>query len=108
MLIEPALALALLGVTIPWSSRISLPVPAVGTADLLVGVVVVLWLARGVVRREIRLCLPPVTLALMLFLWMSALSLTQAFSWGDGVPEWLKWAEFLVLYVVASQLLSPR
>ena len=108
VLIEPALALVVLAVAIPWSGAVPLPIPTIGAADLLVGLVVVLWLARGVVRRGIILRLPPLFWPLIVFVWVAALSLTQAFSWSDGLPEWLKWAEFALLYVVASQMLGLR
>lgn len=108
LLIEPALALFLLAAAIPWSNAIALPVPGVGAADLLVGLTAALWLAQGVVRRRIVLRWPPLSVSLLLFVWIAALSLTQAFSWRDGLPEWLKWAEFAVLYIVAGQLLTPR
>ncbi len=69
---------------------------------------IALWLARGVVRREIRLDLPPLSWVLLLFVWIAALTLTQAFSWRDGLSEWFKWLEFALLYLVAAQLLGPR
>lgn len=108
LLIEPALGLILLAAAIPWSNAVSLPVPGAGAADLLIGLLFVLWLARGVVRRKIVLRMPPLSLSLLLFVWVAGLSLTQAFSWRDGLPEWLKWAEFAILYIVASQLLTSR
>ncbi len=108
LLVEPALALVMLAAVLPWSSGLALPLPALGLADILVGLVVVLWLARGVVRREINLRLPALTGLTLLFVWVGGLSLTQAFSWGEGLPEWLKWVEFALLYVVGVQLLGPR
>jgi putative inorganic carbon (hco3(-)) transporter len=108
LLIEPALGLFLLAVAIPWSGSVTLPFPAVGAADILVAMVAVLWLARGVVQREIKLRLPPLSGVILLFVWVAGLSLTQAFSWADGAPEWLKWAEFALLYLVASQMLGPK
>ena len=34
--------------------------------------------------------------------------MTQAISWREGLPEWLKWAEFAALYLVATQVLDRR
>lgn len=108
LLVEPALALFVLAALLPWSGSLDLPVPTAGGADLLVGAVIVLWLARGVARREIMLRLPPLAGIMLLFIWVAGLTLTQAFSWRDGLPEWLKWVEFGLLYVVAAQLLGPK
>ena len=57
-------------------------------------------------RREIRLRPPALTVSLLLFVWIAGASLTQAFSWRDGLPEWLKWIEFAALYIVAAQMLG--
>jgi putative inorganic carbon (hco3(-)) transporter len=76
---------------------------------VLVGLTIVAWLAREVaLRREIRLKPPALTAALLLFVWLAGVSLTQAFSWRDGLPEWFKWVEFAALYIAAAQLLDRR
>lgn len=107
-LVEPALALIVLAAVLPWSNTVALPFATLGLADILVSLTVVLWLARGVARREINLRPPPLTAVVLLFVWVAGLTLTQAYSWREGLPEWLKWAEFALLYLVASQLLGPK
>ncbi len=107
--IEPVIGLLAIAVIIPWGRLIPLPVPVVGAVDALVGLTILAWLAREIaMRREIRLRPPALTVALLLFVWVAGVSLTQAFSWSDGLPEWFKWVEFAALYVVAAQLLGPR
>ena len=51
---------------------------------------------------------PPLTWPILALIWIGALTLTQATSWREGLPEWLKWAEFAVLYLVATQILTRR
>ncbi len=107
--IQPAAGLVAIALLIPWGGLIDLPLPFVGPVDLLVGLTVVAWLAREVaLRREIRVRWPPLSLSLAVFVWVAGLSLTQAFSWRDGLPEWLKWVEFAALYLVAAQILDRR
>jgi O-antigen ligase len=107
--LEPVIALLAIAVLIPWGGLVDLPLPFVGAVDLLVGLTIVAWLAREIaVRREVRLRMPALTVSLLAFVWVAALSLTRALSWRDGLPEWLKWAEFAALYIVAAQLLGPR
>ena len=70
--------------------------------------VTIAWLARGVAQRQINVEAPALVWPLIFFVWIVAASLTQATSWRDGLPEWLKWAEFAVLYIVSLQVLRPR
>lgn len=107
--IEPVVGLLAVAVLIPWGGLIPLPIPVIGAVDALVGLTIVAWLAREIaVRRAVRLRLPALTVALLLFVWVAGVTLTQAFSWRDGLPEWFKWVEFAALYIVAAQLLGPR
>jgi putative inorganic carbon (HCO3(-)) transporter len=109
MLIQPSIGLILIAIAIPWASSLApLPVRGLGVVDLLVLAVVITWLARGVTRREIKLKAPGLIWPLLIFVWVAGASLTQAVSWQDGLPEWLKWVEFSVLYVVGLQVLGPR
>lgn len=106
VLIAPAVGLAAIGLSIPLGGLLSLPV--VKPADLLVGLVTIAWLAQGVVRRRIVFRRPPLAIPLLVFVWLAGLSLTQAESWREGLPEWLKWAEFAAVYLVGCQILTPR
>lgn len=107
--ILPAVGLVLIAVAIPWASSLGpLPIRGVGIVDLLVGVVLIAWLARGVAQREIRIETTMPLWPLLVFVWGAGASLTQAVSWQDGLSEWLKWAEFATLYVVGLQVLGQR
>lgn len=107
--IQPAVGLILVAVAIPWGSTLgSLPIRGAGLVDLLVGTVVVAWLARSVAQREIRVETTVLLWLVLAFVWLAGVSLAQAVSWQDGLPEWLKWAEFAALYVVGLQVLGRR
>jgi putative inorganic carbon (HCO3(-)) transporter len=106
--VEPAAGLVTLAFAIPFGMLRPLPLPGVNIVDILVGLTVIAWLARGIIRRQIVIRWPPLLWPTLVMVWMFALSLTQAASWRDGVPEWLKWAEFAALYLVASQILGGR
>ncbi len=106
--VAPVSGLVLIALAIPWGRLVTLPVPAAGPVDLLVGLTVAAWLLRGLAVR--RICWRPPALAwpLLLFVWTAGLSLTVATSWREGLPEWLKWCEFAGLYLVGAQLLNRR
>ncbi len=107
--IQPAVGLIVIAVAIPWGSTLgSLPFRGIGMVDLLVGLVLIAWLVRGVAQHEIRIETTALLWLLLTFVWVAGASLTQAVSLQDGLPEWLKWAEFAVLYVVGLQVLGRR
>lgn len=106
--VVPASGLALIALTIPLGRLVSLPLPAVGLADVLVGLTIAAWLLRGLAERRIFWRPPVLTWPLLVFIWIAGLSLTVATSWREGLPEWLKWCEFAGLYLVGAQLLNRR
>lgn len=109
MMIQPAIGLVLIAIAIPWGNTLApLPIRGIGVVDLLVGAVLVTWLARSVMQREIRIEFTTLFWPLLVFVWVSGASLTQAVSWREGLPEWLKWIEFAALYVVSLQILNRR
>jgi putative inorganic carbon (hco3(-)) transporter len=108
VLILPAVGLAAIALAIPFGGLLPLPLPVVGPVDLLVGLVTAAWLAQGIVRRRIIFHRPPLAIPLLAFVWLTGLSLTQAMSWREGLPEWLKWVEFAGVYLVGCQLLTGR
>ena len=103
--IEPVAGLAALALLIPFGSAIPLPLPGANGVDLLILAAVAGWAARQIARREVIFRPPPLALSLAALVWLLALSLTQAHSWRDGLPELLKWAEFALLYIAATQIL---
>ncbi|PKO22471.1 MAG: hypothetical protein CVU38_09250 [Chloroflexi bacterium HGW-Chloroflexi-1] len=108
ILASPATGLAVLALLIPLGGLVPLPAPGIDAVDLLVALILAGWLMQSIARREIRFRPPALTWPLLAFVWLAALSLTQATSWREGLPEWLKWAEFAALYFVATQVLDRR
>jgi putative inorganic carbon (HCO3(-)) transporter len=108
MLIQPAIGLAVLALAIPVAGLVPGQFSGANVADFLVAAVAIAWLGRGMAARRVVFMPPPVTVPLLVFVWVAAASLTQAASWREGVPEWLKWAEFAGLYLVATQFLTRR
>lgn len=103
----PALGLAGLALAIPFGSLVPLPVPGVSLVDALVALSVAMWLAQGLLKHSIVLEPPRLTWPLFAFIWVAGWSLTGAFSWGEGVPELLKWLEFAAVYWAAAHALTP-
>jgi O-antigen ligase len=97
-----------LAFAIPFGDLRPLPLHGANAVDLLVALLVVVWLAQGVARRKIVLRIPSLAVPVLVLIWIMGLSLTQAGSWSEGLPEWLKWAEFAMLYLVAAQMIGGR
>ena len=108
VLVRPAAGLVLVALAIPYGSLVQLPGPGFNGVDVLVGLTAAGWLARGVAERRIVFQRPPLAWSLLIFVWCAGLSLTQAASWREGLPEWLKWVEFAALYLLATQVLNRR
>ena len=108
ILIRPAVGLAAVALAIPFGNFVQLPGFGINGVDVLVALTITGWLARGIADRRLVFHRPPLTWSLLIFVWCAALSLTQAASWRDGLPEWFKWAEFAALYLVATQVLDRR
>jgi len=104
---RPAIGLMAIALSIPASDLVQWSGGA-NLTDAMVVLALAGWLARDIARRQIVFRRPPLTWALLAFVWCLALSLTQAISWRDGLPEWLKWAEFVTLYLVATQVLNKH
>jgi putative inorganic carbon (hco3(-)) transporter len=105
--IRPAIGLIAVAFSIPFGDLVTLPGGA-NLVDVLVLLTVAGWLARSIAERRIVFRRPPLTWALLAFVWCLALSLTQARSWREGLPEWLKWAEFAAIYLVSTQILDEE
>jgi putative inorganic carbon (HCO3(-)) transporter len=107
-LVQPVVGLVALAAAIPFGDFLSLPIRSVNALDLLVVLVITGWLAQGIARREVIFRPPPLLWPLAILLGIGALSLLQARSWSEGVPELLKWVEFAAVYLVATQVLARR
>lgn len=111
VLVWPWTGLPLLAVAIPFASAARLPLGAlpVDLADLLLLLIVSAWLAQGVVRRHIAIPRAPLNVPLAVFALALALSLPGATSFGEALPELLKWVQVTVLYwCVVALLPAPR
>ncbi len=107
-LVQPVVGLVALAAAIPFGDILSLPIRSVNALDLLVALVIAGWLAQGIARREVLFRRPPLLWPLAALLGIGALSLLQARSWSEGLPELLKWAEFAAVYLVATQVIGRR
>lgn len=105
---RPATGLIAVAAAIPLGNFLQLPGPGINGVDALVALTAVGWLARGIADRHLIFRRPPLMWSLLAFVWCAALSLTQATSWREGLPEWFKWAEFAALYLLATQVLDRR
>ncbi len=108
ILVQPAAGLTVLALLIPADGLLPSPLRGITATDILVVTVVAGWLAQGIVRRELLFRRPPLLWPLLALIWLEALSLTQAHTWSEGLPELFKWIEFAVLYVIAAQILERR
>jgi putative inorganic carbon (HCO3(-)) transporter len=108
VVISPALGLIVLALAIPFGRALLLSSSSIGLVDVLVFLILAAWLARGLTARHLTLERIPLLWPLAIFLWLGIASLASAVSWRQGVLEWLKWAEFAVLYLVAAQVLRRR
>jgi len=109
VLIRPWLGLPLLAVVAPFAALRPLPLgglPLDG-ADLTLALVLAAWLAQGVAQRRIVLPHPPLLWPMLAMLAALSLSLLGAQSYREGLPELLKWAQVLALYLAVIALL-PR
>jgi O-antigen ligase len=109
VLIRPWLGLPVLAIAIPFAAVKPLPIgglPLDG-ADLLLAWVIAAWLAQGVVRRRIELPRAPLSLPLLALVGALALSLVNAASYREGLPELVKWLQVLLLYGCVAAVLPP-
>lgn len=106
ILLRPVWGLALLIPLIPFSSLVNLQVGGirVGGMEALLTLILVAWLLRMAVRRQIVIPHPPLLLPWLLWLGVILASWPGALSLGDALAETIKWAEMLALYlfIVAS------
>lgn len=109
-LARPQFGVLLLIPAIPFGSlrQVSLGGLNAGLAELLLGLVLVAWLARMVGRRAVRFAPHALTPPLLLLLGAMLLSLPQAHSLQHSAKELLKWLEVLALMVLVAQETEER
>ncbi len=109
-LIRPALGVLLVVPAVPFGSlrQVSLGVMNVGATEVLVGLVVIAWLARMVARREIRSEWPALSLPVAVFMGVILLSTLGSASLQHSLKELIKWAEVLALLVLVSTEMRGR
>jgi O-antigen ligase len=105
--VSPTVAVYATVLAIPLSGLIRLP-GGLSLADLAVGLLAAATLAQVFVLDRRLTLQVPLALALGAFLFAGALSLLAAESWQPAAYEWLKWAEFATLYVLAATVLYRR
>jgi putative inorganic carbon (HCO3(-)) transporter len=107
---RPHYALYLLAFAIPFGSvrEISIGPAALGGAEAVALLVVAVWLLRVIALRETIAWRSPLTWALLGFLFVGLLSALGALSIADSAKEFLRWAELLVIFVAARNLLTGR
>ena len=110
VLIRPWVGLPVLAIAIPFAAIKPLPIGGVPLdgADLLLGLVIAAWLAQGVIRRRIVLPRAPLSLPLLAFVGVLAVSLVGAESYRDGLPELIKWLQVLMLYWCVAAVLPQN
>ena len=76
--------------------------------QLFVALTVAAWLARGLAHRNLRIPHPPLFLPLLVFFGAALVSLWDAVDLsGYGVPELVKWAQILLVFLFVSEALTP-
>jgi O-antigen ligase len=107
VLIRPWLGLPVLAVVAPFAALRPLPISGLPLdgADLTLALVLVAWLAQGVAQRRIVVPHPPLVWPMLALLAALALALVGAQSYREGLPELLKWAQVLALYLAVTALL---
>nr|WP_290669388.1 O-antigen ligase family protein [Ardenticatena sp.] len=109
VLVRPVWALYALPFLVPFPLReISVGPATIGGLEALLALFIAAWLARGAVRHEIIVQLPPATVPLALWIGAMLLSLLNAFSLGAAAKELVKWLEIAALYTIAWRELRRR
>ncbi len=98
--VYPALAFA-----VPFGPGLSLGAFTVGSADLLVGLIVAVWMGYNLAQRRWPTLRAEWTIPLVLFFLAQVVSLREAWSWTAALPELIKWGEIIALYVVTVDIL---
>lgn len=117
ILIKPWTGLVILAFVLPFAPafRTRLPLQlgpvALDVSDLLLALVLVAWLAQSIGRRDLSvppLREAPLALPLLILLGAAGLSLLNASSYQDALPEIAKWVQVLLLYWCAAAILPLK
>ncbi len=82
------------------------PGPASQAGQAVFALTVAAWLARGLWRRDLRLPWVPLAAPLWIFLGVGLLTLWSPVDVWVGFQEWVKWAEILVVAIIAYDRLQ--
>jgi putative inorganic carbon (HCO3(-)) transporter len=111
-LLEPLAGLALTLVIAPLAAYTNYLTGAVfrplDAGQVLLGLTLGAWLARGLARREIRLPRVPLAWPLLIFLGWASLSLLWAPSYEYALPELVKWAEVMLIMLIVVDARGRR
>ena len=110
-LVEPLIGLgAALFLSLLWAYlRAEVPQVPAQVGQFFVALTLASWLARGLARREFHIYRPPIAGPLVIFFGTAALSLWDAVELPVyGIPELLKWAQILLLFLFVSHALTRR
>ncbi len=110
-IVEPLVGLAAALFLGPLWAYLRAEVPQVPAqiAQVFVVLTLVVWLAQGLARRNLRLPHLPLLLPLAIFLSAALMSLWDAVELPIyGVPELVKWGQILLLFLFVSDHLTPR
>jgi O-antigen ligase len=110
ILVKPWLGLPLLAVAVPFAAvrPLSLSGMTLDATDLLLAWIVVAWLAQGVARRHLEIPRAALTAVLAVFVLAISLSLANASSWREALPELAKWLQVAVLYLCVVAVLPAQ
>lgn len=105
-LVWPPIVLPVLALAVPFGPALPMGGFSVGTADLLVGLLVGAWGVQNLVAQRFPRFRIPLLVPLTLYVGALFLSLSTAWSLRAALPELVKWLEVLTLYVVMCSLLE--
>ncbi len=107
--IEPLVGLAAALFLGLFKAYLSTEVPQVPAqiGQVFVALTLAVWLARGLVRRNLRIPHPPLLLPLLAFFGAALLSLWDVAGLSAyGIPELIKWVQIVLLFLFVSDYLS--
>ena len=106
--ISPTFSLVVIALALPVGRIAPMPLGGIDVVDVLVLLALLGWLVRSLANRTVRVHFTSLLGILAVYLWATGLSLLAASDWLAGLAEWLKWLEFVVLYLVTAEVVSQR